>query len=71
MIYPMMMKVDFQSIKNVRNNPLGLWVAVAIALFWPTSPVVLVCTIGVLTEVPVMLLLVRFVNKTKRWFPQK
>jgi ACR3 family arsenite transporter len=24
MIYPMMMKVDFQSIKNVRKNPLGL-----------------------------------------------
>ena len=24
MIYPMMMKVDFQSIKNVRNNPQGL-----------------------------------------------
>lgn len=45
-----------------------LSVAVAIALFGPTSPVVLVCTIGVLTEVPVMLLLVRFVNKTKHWF---
>jgi ACR3 family arsenite transporter len=24
MIYPMMMKIDFQSIKNVRKNPLGL-----------------------------------------------
>ena len=24
MIYPMMMKVDFQSIKNVRKNPMGL-----------------------------------------------
>lgn len=47
-----------------------LSVAVAIALFGPTSPVVLVCTVGVLTEVPVMLLLVRFVNKTKGWFPQ-
>jgi ACR3 family arsenite transporter len=23
MIYPMMMKVDFQSIKNVKNNPKG------------------------------------------------
>lgn len=48
-----------------------LSVAVAIALFGPTSPVVLVCTVGVLTEVPVMLLLVRFVNKTKEWFPSK
>ncbi len=47
-----------------------LSVAVAIALFGPTSPVVLVCTVGVLTEVPVMLMLVKFVNKTKGWFPQ-
>lgn len=45
-----------------------LAVAVAIALYGPTSPVVLVCTVGVLTEVPVMLMLVRFVNKTKGWF---
>ncbi|MDF2872496.1 MAG: arsenical-resistance protein [Anaerocolumna sp.] len=47
-----------------------LSVAVAIALFGPTSPVVLACTVGVLTEVPVMLLLVKFVNITKHWFPQ-
>jgi len=47
-----------------------LSVAVAIALFGPNSPVVLACTVGVLTEVPVMLLLVRFINKTKRWFPE-
>lgn len=45
-----------------------LAVAVAIALFGPDSPVVLACTVGVLTEVPVMLLLVRFVNKTRHWF---
>jgi ACR3 family arsenite transporter len=31
---------------------------------------VLACTVGVLTEVPVMLLLVKFINKTKRWFPE-
>lgn len=47
-----------------------LSVAVAIAIFGVDSPVVLVCTVGVLTEVPVMLLLVKFVNKTKHWFPQ-
>lgn len=47
-----------------------LSVAVAIALFGATSPVVLVCTVGVLTEVPVMLLLVRYVNKTKHWFKE-
>lgn len=45
-----------------------LSVAVAIALYGPTSPVVLVCTVGVLTEVPVMLMLVKIVNKTKGWF---
>lgn len=48
-----------------------LSVAVAIALFGIDSPVVLACTVGVLTEVPVMLLLVKFVNKTKHWFPAK
>ena len=46
-----------------------LSVAVAIALFGPESPVVLACTVGVLTEVPVMLLLVKIINKTKHWFP--
>ncbi|AMC93599.1 arsenic transporter [Erysipelothrix larvae] len=45
-----------------------LSVAVAITLFGVNSPVVLVCTVGVLTEVPVMLMLVRFVNKTKGMF---
>lgn len=45
-----------------------LSVAVAIALYGPTSPVVLVCTVGVLTEVPVMLILVNIVNRTKGWF---
>ena len=47
-----------------------LSVAVAIALFGPNSAVVLACTVGVLTEVPVMLLLVRFINKTRHWFPE-
>jgi len=42
-----------------------LAVAVAIALFGPDSPVVLVCTVGVLTEVPIMLMLVKYVNRTK------
>ena len=26
MIYPMMLKVDFQSLKNIRNNPKGLYI---------------------------------------------
>ncbi|MGL5042991.1 MAG: ACR3 family arsenite efflux transporter [Culicoidibacterales bacterium] len=46
-----------------------LAVAVAITLFGPLSPVVLVTTVGVLTEVPVMLWLVSVVRKTKSWFP--
>jgi ACR3 family arsenite transporter len=46
-----------------------LSVAVAIAIFGVDSPVVLAATVGVLTEVPVMLLLVKIVNKTKHWFP--
>ncbi len=46
-----------------------LSVAVAITLFGASSPVVLVTTVGVLTEVPVMLLLVRFLNRTRHWFP--
>ena len=39
--------------------------AVAIALFGTTSAAVLATTVGVLTEVPVMLMLVRIANKTK------
>ena len=45
-----------------------LSVAVAITLFGANSPVVLVTTVGVLTEVPVMLMLVRFVNNTRKNF---
>ena len=45
-----------------------LSVAVAITIFGVNSPVVLVTTVGVLTEVPIMLLLVKMVNRTKHWF---
>ncbi len=48
-----------------------LSVAVAITIFGANSPVVLVTTVGVLTEVPVMLILVRFINKTRHWFPKQ
>ena len=50
------------------SNFFELSVAVAIALFGTTSPAALATVVGVLTEVPVMLLLVRIANKTKRWF---
>ena len=53
------------------SNFFELAVAVAIALFGPTSPAALATTVGVLTEVPVMLLLVKIANNTKHWFPNK
>ena len=50
------------------SNFFELAVAVAIALFGTTSPAALATTVGVLTEVPVMLLLVKVANNTKGWF---
>lgn len=50
------------------SNFFELAVAVAIALFGTTSPAALATTVGVLTEVPVMLALCWFSNKTKGWF---
>lgn len=50
------------------SNFFELSVAVAIALFGTTSPVALATTVGVLTEVPVMLFLVKIANNTKGWF---
>ena len=47
------------------SNFFELAVAVAIALFGTTSPAALATTVGVLTEVPVMLFLVKNANKTK------
>ncbi|GHU54605.1 arsenical-resistance protein [Clostridia bacterium] len=50
------------------SNFFELAVAVAIALFGAQSPVALATIVGVLVEVPVMLVLVRIANKTKGWF---
>lgn len=50
------------------SNFFELAVAVAIALFGTTSPAALATTVGVLTEVPVMLMLVKVANSTKGWF---
>lgn len=50
------------------SNFFELAVAVAIALFGTTSPAALATTVGVLTEVPVMLFLVKIANRTKNWF---
>ncbi|MDD6382385.1 ACR3 family arsenite efflux transporter [Mitsuokella sp.] len=52
------------------SNFFELAVAVAIALFGVTSPAALATTVGVLTEVPVMLTLVRLANLTQDHFPR-
>ena len=52
------------------SNFFELSVAVAVALFGTTSPAALATTVGVLTEVPVMLTLVKVANNTKGWFTQ-
>ena len=50
------------------SNFFELAVAVAISLFGASSPVVLATIVGVLTEVPVMLHLVRIANRTSHGF---
>lgn len=50
------------------SNFFELAVAVAIALFGMASPAALATTVGVLTEVPIMLMLVKIANHTKSWF---
>jgi ACR3 family arsenite transporter len=51
------------------SNFFELSVAVAIALFGTTSPAALATVVGVLVEVPVMLMLVKIANRTTGWFP--
>lgn len=52
------------------SNFFELAVAVAISLFGAQSPVALATIVGVLVEVPVMLILVKIANRTKGWFSQ-
>jgi len=51
------------------SNFFELAVAVAISLFGLQSGAALATVVGVLVEVPVMLTLVAFANKTRHWFP--
>lgn len=50
------------------SNFFELAVAVAVALFGTTSAVALAATVGVLTEVPIMLTLVKIANTSKKKF---
>ena len=52
------------------SNFFELSVAVAIAVFGTTSPAALATIVGVLVEVPVMLILVKIANNTKGWFKE-
>ena len=52
------------------SNFFELAVAVAISLFGLHSGAALATIVGVLVEVPVMLSLVKFANKTRHWFPK-
>ena len=52
------------------SNFFELAVAVAISLFGLQSGAALATVVGVLVEVPVMLSLVAFANRTRHWFPQ-
>ena len=51
------------------SNFFELAVATAIALFGPGSGAALATVVGVLVEVPVMLSVCSFCNRTRRWFP--
>ena len=53
------------------SNFFELAVAVAISLFGLSSGAALATVVGVLIEVPVMLSLVAFANRTQGWFPER
>lgn len=53
------------------SNFFELAVAVAISLFGLKSGAALATVVGVLTEVPIMLVLVKIANNTRRWFPSE
>ena len=58
-----------RSLRSVRQRlPVELAVAAAISLFGFESGAALATVVGVLIEVPVMLLVVKVVNSSKGWY---
>ncbi len=53
------------------SNFFELAVATAIALYGPESGAALATVVGVLVEVPVMLSVCAFCNRTRHWFPKE
>ena len=53
------------------SNFFELAVATAIALYGPGSGAALATVVGVLVEVPVMLSVCSFCNRTRNWFPEE
>lgn len=53
------------------SNFFELAVAVAISVYGLSSGATLVTVVGVLVEVPIMLSLVSFANRTRSWFPEQ
>lgn len=51
-------------------NFFELSIAMAIALFGTPTPAVLAAIVSVLTEVPVMLILVKIARNTSHWFEE-
>ena len=58
-----------ESRRRARHRRALGYAAVAIGLFGLNSIAALVTVVGVLVEVPVMLSLVWFANRTTHWFP--
>ncbi len=56
---------------NVNGAPVvSIPIATAVMLFGLSSGAALATVVGVLIEVPVMLMLVGFCKKTEHWFPR-
>lgn len=71
MLLTLVLLFAFQG-ETIINNPLHIvLIAVPIALFGTSSPAALATTVGVLTEVPIMLFLVNIANRTRKWFPSE